>query len=81
MTGDAVVDELDVDHWITVLAQTRRGDANLDGKVDFQDFIALANNFGREEHWISWQTGDFNGDGRVDFADFLILAKNFGFRG
>ena len=62
------------------LLQTRRGDANLDGKVDFQDFLSLANNFGRDDHWISWRTGDLNGDGRVDFADFLILARNFGFR-
>ena len=59
LTGDEAVDELDVDYWLTELAQTRRGDANLDGKVDFQDFLSLALSFGREQGWISWQNGDF----------------------
>jgi len=53
----------------------RPGDANLDGVVDFNDFLVIAANYNQEG---SWSRGDFNGDGFVDFADFLALSRNFG---
>lgn len=52
------------------------GDANGDGATNFQDFLILANNFGKED--ASFAEGDFDGDGRVSFLDFLVLAENFG---
>ncbi|MDP9175238.1 MAG: hypothetical protein M3O30_15425 [Planctomycetota bacterium] len=52
------------------------GDANLDGRVDFADFIILSNNFGTTR--TNWDQGNFNYDGSVDFADFVILSNNFG---
>ena len=52
------------------------GDANNDGSTDFQDFLILANNFGKED--AAFADGDFDGDGRVSFLDFLVLANNFG---
>ena len=51
------------------------GDANGDGSTNFQDFLILANNFGKEDAVFS--DGDFDGDGRVSFLDFLVLARNF----
>lgn len=54
------------------------GDANLDGVVNFNDFLALAKNFGSVD--AVWGDGDFNGDESVSFEDFLILAGNFGAR-
>ena len=51
------------------------GDANVDGKVGFQDFLILSNNFGQAG---GWQHGDFNFDRQVDFADFLSLSTNYG---
>ena len=51
------------------------GDANLDGNVDFDDFIIVQENFGSEG---SWGTGDFDGDNVVKFPDFLILSENYG---
>ena len=46
-------------------------DANLDGSVDFNDFLALKAN------WLKtgafWQQGDFNGDGAVNASDLTIL--------
>jgi hypothetical protein len=51
------------------------GDANLDGRVDLNDFGILKNHFGsgtlRSE-------GDFNADSQVNLTDFGILKENFG---
>ncbi|MDP9175567.1 MAG: PEP-CTERM sorting domain-containing protein [Planctomycetota bacterium] len=51
-------------------------DANLDGKVDFSDFVILSNHFGGT--FTSWDQGNFNYDPTVDFSDFVILSNNFG---
>jgi len=52
------------------------GDANGDGRVQFDDFLALSSNFG--ETSVGWSDGDFDRDGSVLFADFLQLSNNFG---
>ncbi len=54
------------------------GDSNLDGEVNFQDFLVLANNFGRTD--AAFADGDFDENGTVDFVDFLALSQNFGRR-
>ncbi len=51
------------------------GDADLDGDVDIDDFVALKANFGSGTTWVQ---GDFDGDGDVDIDDFVILKGNFG---
>ena len=55
---------------------TSRGDANLDGKVDFSDLLLLAQHYGSAG--ASWDRGDFDGNGTVDFSDLLILAQRYG---
>jgi uncharacterized protein YjbI with pentapeptide repeats len=52
------------------------GDANLDGKVDFNDFLAISTHFLQAD--INWDHGNFNYDGIIDFNDFVVLATNFG---
>ncbi len=50
------------------------GDANLDGKVGYQDFYALQGN------WLqagNYPDGDFNVDGTIDMLDFDILLQNW----
>lgn len=54
------------------------GDANLDGTVDFVDFLTLTKNYGVRNG--SWETGDFDRDGSVTFNDFLMQSQNFGDR-
>jgi hypothetical protein len=54
-----------------------RGDANMDGKVDFSDFQIIL------DHWmqgsimgdrpLGWTQGDVSWDGSVDLTDFQIL--------
>ena len=51
------------------------GDANMNGSVEFLDFLVLAENFGERGTWVD---GDFDGDGEVAFLDFLGLAESFG---
>ncbi len=53
------------------------GDANDDGRVDFDDLLALAANYGRSVQ--SWERGDFNYDGTVNFDDLLLLAAQYGY--
>jgi len=49
-------------------------DANMDGKVDFNDLLILAQNVGSTN--ADWTHADFNFDGLVDFNDLLLLAQN-----
>lgn len=53
------------------------GDVDGNGEVDFNDFLALANNFGSDDE-VTREDGDLDEDGTVSFLDFLILANNFG---
>ena len=50
------------------------GDANGDGVVDLQDFLAISQNFNQPG---DWQHGDLNGDQHVGFGDFLVLSAKF----
>ena len=77
LDGDGEVSNDDADYWIVELAKTRPGDLNLDGKVDFDDFLRLAAKFGKQD--AGWSDGDVDGDGDVTFDDFLRLAAEFGF--
>jgi hypothetical protein len=56
---------------------TLAGDANLDGKVDFQDLVRVAQNYGGLAGKY-WPQGDFNYDGKTDFIDLVKLAQNYG---
>ena len=56
---------------------TLAGDANLDGKVEFQDLVRVAQNYGGLAGKY-WPQGDFNYDGKTDFVDLVKLAQNYG---
>jgi fibronectin-binding autotransporter adhesin len=60
------------------LIATLPGDATLDGAVDFNDLVKLAQNYNTTlttDNW--WSSGDFTVDGRVDFNDLVKLAQNY----
>jgi hypothetical protein len=63
---------------VVTLKYTRSGDSNLDGKVDFADLVALAQNYGNNSGSAVWSVGDFTYDGNVDFGDLVALAQNYG---
>ena len=75
LTDDQLVNELDRKEWVEGIVGTLFGDADLDGSVQFADFLALSAGFGMHGGWAE---GDFDGNGEVQFADFLTLSANFG---
>ncbi len=74
VNGDGSVNVLDVNQWITGLKGTLIADANLDGTVDGQDFIAWNNH--KFTPTAAWCSGDFNADGFTDGQDFIIWNTN-----
>ena len=81
--GDDFVDGGDLSFWLDEMAQRHgfsstflAGDTDLNGIVNFEDFLSLSANFGTGNQ--DWADGNFNGDRAVDFADFLNLSANFG---
>ena len=76
LTGDDTLGLDDVNQLITGIIGTRPGDVDLDGNVDFEDFLVVANNFGGTGNWTN---GDFDCNRQINFQDFLTLAENFGY--
>lgn len=72
---DGDLDQNDRRYWVSELAGTHFGDADLNRSVEFADFLTLASNFGNQGGWAA---GDFDGDGMVEFADVLLVSTNFG---
>jgi hypothetical protein len=82
LDADADVDSNDATVLIETILSTKRGDANLDGKVtdldagklglNWQDSITKGDNPG-------WADADFNGDGMVTDLDAGLLGVNWQF--
>jgi hypothetical protein len=53
-----------------------KGDANLDGVVDFDDLVALSQHY-NTVGGMTWADGDFTGDGNVDFNDLTFLSQAY----
>jgi hypothetical protein len=69
-----------VDGSAVLVQYTLLGDATLDGVVDFNDLVKLAQNYNTTvsastQSW--WNHGDFTYDGVVDFNDLVKLAQNY----
>ncbi|MEM8679605.1 MAG: PQQ-dependent sugar dehydrogenase [Planctomycetota bacterium] len=82
LTGDGLVTVADRDAWLTEAGARNLpsgnaylvGDANLDGVVDGQDFIAWNNS--KFTTVAAWTAGDFTADGLVDGQDFIAWNNN-----
>jgi hypothetical protein len=69
-----------VDTSAVVARYTLAGDATLDGAVDFNDLVKLAQNYNTSVKDVTqswWNRGDFTYDGVVDFNDLVKLAQNY----
>ena len=75
--ADGEVTTADANYIVENSLNTRPGDADLNGEINFPDFLALSAGFGKADS--TWSSGDFNGDGEVTFPDFLVLSSTFGF--
>lgn len=65
-----------VDDSTLLIRYTLQGDTNLDGAVNFDDLLSLAQAYGTPQ--ADWIQGDSNYDGAVTFDDLLKLAQNYG---
>jgi hypothetical protein len=84
LDGDGVITNADVDAacadggdigpWLNEL-NSLTGDVDFDGRVQFSDFVVLADRFGAIG---TYTQGDLDCDGQVQFSDFVILADGFG---
>lgn len=77
LNSDQHIDDDDVTYLVEQLANTRHGDTDFDGDVDFEDLVQFAANF--ETSDAGWRQGDFDGDGTVSLTDLMLLVANFGF--
>ena len=75
LNGDGEVNQLDRSIWVTDIAGTFFGDADLNKEVAFADFLSLSSSFSEPGGWAE---GDFDGNGSIQFPDFLLLSANFG---
>lgn len=66
-----------VDGTTLLLRGTLRGDATLDGTVNFDDLLKLAQGYGATTG-AGWAQGDTDYNGAVNFDDLLALAQNYG---
>jgi autotransporter-associated beta strand protein len=67
-----------VDATSLLVGPTRPGDTNMDGAVDFNDLVRLAQHYNDQSGAAPWYAGDFTYNGTVDFGDLVQLAQNYG---
>jgi hypothetical protein len=63
----------------TLVMYTYGGDANLDGKLNVDDYGRIDSNIGLGNG--GWYNGDFNYDGKVNVDDYGIIDSNIGIQG
>ena len=77
LTGDARVDQQDLEYWVVDLYGTLFGDADLNRRVDRGDLARLTRGYGHSAR-ASWADGNFNADDGVGLFDLRLLQANFG---
>src|SRR5205814_9455271 len=63
----------------SLIMYTYGGDANLDGKLNVDDYTRIDSNIGLGT--AGWYNGDFNYDGKVNVDDYTIIDSNIGIQG
>src|SRR4030095_1458345 len=52
------------------------GDANLDGKINIDDYGLIDGNVSKAGTVFGWNKGDFNYDGKINIDDYGIIDGN-----
>jgi hypothetical protein len=60
---------------------TYGGDANLDGKINIDDYGLIDSHVGQSGSAFGWHNGDFNYDGKINIDDYGIIDANIGAQG
>jgi hypothetical protein len=65
----------------TALIAPHRGDANVDGDINFDDLSVLSQNYNNGPAYgtavRTWEQGDFTDDGNVDFNDLVWVSQRY----
>ncbi len=56
---------------------TYTGDANLDGKIDADDYFAIDSNYNKSGAVFGYASGDFNYDGKINGDDYFLIDSAF----
>jgi hypothetical protein len=64
-----------------LLMYTYAGDANLDGKINIDDYGRIDGNVGQSGSVFGWSKGDFNYDGKINIDDYGIIDGNINQQG
>lgn len=67
-----------IDNTSLVMKLTWYGDANLDGKINGDDYAILDRSLARNLANPHWTDGDFNYDGVINSADYFLIDRVFG---
>jgi hypothetical protein len=62
-----------------IIKYTYYGDADFNGKVNFDDYVRTDTGF--NNHRTGWLNGDFDGNGRVNFDDYVLIDLAFNTQG
>jgi hypothetical protein len=65
----------------TLVMATYGGDANLDGKINIDDYGLIDSHVGQSGTAFGWHNGDFNYDGKINIDDYGIIDANIGAQG
>jgi hypothetical protein len=57
------------------------GDANMDGKINIDDYGLIDSHVGQSGTAFGWHNGDFNYDGKINIDDYGIIDANIGAQG
>ena len=72
---------LSVDPTDAIVMYTYAGDANLDGRINIDDYGRIDGNVSSSGSVFGWFNGDFNYDGKINIDDYGIIDGNINRQG
>ena len=75
----ALFDAEPVDTSAVLIKYTYYGDADFNGKVNFDDYVRTDSGF--NNHRTGWTNGDFDGNGSINFDDYVLIDLAFNTQG
>jgi hypothetical protein len=76
---NATFDGQAIDTTAVLIKYTYYGDADFNGKVNFDDYVRTDSGF--NNHKTGWTNGDFDGNGSVNFDDYVLVDLAFNTQG
>jgi Ca2+-binding RTX toxin-like protein len=75
----ATFDGQAIDDTAVLVKYTYYGDADFNGKVNFDDYVRIDRGFNNRSS--GWTNGDFDGNGAVNFDDYVLIDLGFNTQG